>query len=268
MKMVQGAVTGIDPFVSWSTFKADTIEIPRGLFLGGIFYTAEEYTPPCHISFISGPDQDCLGTWGIADASGKELGQIVFGYNTPNVGNILTTDAEYGGCLKGKIYNYNNRPTDMTESDLPQSDLEVFLRSVYGEHALDPDSLIFDICVCCSVPANSQETYNIKSITLPENMVLEQDSNGMYYVAENTMPPTSGGFIQAINCSAGTSGAILTGPIVNIIPWTMSGTSTTSSGSTLHTSYTSSIGVEDIAIVGVNGGLLVGTKNQVGQQLS
>lgn len=273
--MLQGNTTGIDPFVPWSTFKGPTIEIPKGLFLGGIFYTSEEYVPPCHISFIYGEDQDCLGTWGIADSTGKELGQIIFTEANPNLGNILTTNVEYGGCLKGRIYNYNDRTTYDNQSnidELPKSDLEVFLKSVSGEHILNDDTLIFDVCACCSVPKKSVDQYKLTSVELAADTELKIDDNGMYYIAEKNSTPIQDDYIHSLICTAGSTTVELSGPVINIIPWTMADTTTTwtdgeppISGSTIHNE---SIGVEDISIVAANGGLVIGTKNQVSRQTS
>lgn len=262
--MLHGNITGIDPFVSWSTFRGPTLNIPRGLFYGGIFYTSEQYTPPCHVSYISGQEDELLlSTWGIADASGKELAQIYFEINNPVVGKILTLNGEYAGCLKGRPTNFNQNAVEIISgSTLIQGvELEVFLRSIRGEHVLNPDSLIFDACVCTGVPKNPTTAVALDNITLPPQYVLSVDDRGSYYLAENeNSGPTVNGLSSLTIVPTDGRAVTLTGEYLSITPWTIEGSYTVSGGVV---DYTNSVGGEDIGIKSVGGGLVIGPISRV-----
>ena len=280
--MLTGPITGIDPFVNWSTFKGPTLTIPRGLFYGGIFYTSEEYTPPCHISYIMGRDEVCLSTWGIADALGKELAQIYF-YDEdsaegsdpaldtwgPNVGHIIDINGNYAGCLKGQLYHY----IDPDAVDPEPSDLLVFLNNLRGEHILDSDSLILDICACGAIPKGGNNSATLNTIALPQDYELAQDDNQRYYIkkaadAENLQPVKSLTF-TATTPGPGVASATISGANLVIAPWTMP---TVVSGGTIvdgHSFITyeakeTDVG-SDIGITAVDGGIVIGRRGRLNE---
>ena len=122
-------ITGISPFSPLSTFSCNGLNIPRGMFLGGRFYTAQPYQAPIHISYINGANGEYLSTWGIADATGKELATVYFSAGSA-LGNIIGLDGQYAGCIKARNYNYCNSSVVSGGSALSTGDLAVFLQGV------------------------------------------------------------------------------------------------------------------------------------------
>ena len=194
------SITGIDPFSPLSSFTANTIKIPRGIFYGGIFYTSQPYLAPCHISYIQGPSDGWLGVWGVADQDGQKLGVIKFTDTPRLMGNIFTTAGDYAGCLAGRPVNFNaiaveftrsgNTITNVDESTV--QDLGVFLKSIHGTHILNTDSLVFDVCNCYTIGAGNNYSNYPRVIQLPEDCQLLPDADGRYYAA----PYSSGGTVE------------------------------------------------------------------------
>lgn len=172
-------ITGIDPFSNQSTFLCEGLSIPRGMFYGGCFYTAQSYQAPLHISYINRRNGAYLSTWGVADATGKELAAIFFTADSL-VGNIVGLDSQYAGCLKARRDNYSNaRISDNT------GDLNVFLQGLGKDYTLNSDTLVWSI-ECCSILApNVAEGPSIAGIELPADCVLTPDVTGAYYMAPN-----------------------------------------------------------------------------------
>jgi len=284
--MLTGPITGIDPFVNWSTFRGPSLVIPRGLFYGGIFYTSEDYDPPCHISYISGRDEVCLSTWGIADANGKELAQIYFydessddplsGWGA-NVGHIIDINGAYSGCLKGRLYHYYD--TSVEGSEEP-SDLVVFLNNLSGEHTLDTDSLILDVCVCCKTPIARDAVAKFNSIELPEGCACVPDDNGHYYIRHDQYSPDTNA-VKSLTFSTGDNSETISGEHLLISPYTLAPTVSGSiitvvdannkvirgTGTVNYDESTADVG-EDIGIDILDGGIVIGRRgklNEVGK---
>jgi hypothetical protein len=234
-------ITGIDPFAPISTFTAVSINIPRGIFYGGVFYTAQAYTAPCHISYIQGAVDDYLGVWGVADQTGEEIGSIKF-TNTPRlIGNIFTPDGTYAGCLVGRDVNFNAMSVNFTSSGSTSSttysnsasetvqDLSVFLQSIHGKHVLDTDTLVFDVGICHVIGEGNNYNNYPTVIQLPADCQLLADINGNYYAA----PYGSSGdaeslpVVKQITVSGATlvngnivpGSQVLSGANVSITPW-------------------------------------------------
>lgn len=284
--MLTGPITGIDPFVNWSTFKGPSLTIPRGLFYGGIFYTAEEYTPPCHISYIAGRDEVCLSTWGIADADGKELAQIYF-YDDPdpdnplsswgaNVGHIIDINGAYSGCLKGRLYHYYD--TNVSNVSQEPSDLVVFLNNLSGEYILDDDSLVLDVCACSGIPKKEDSLTSFEHLQLPADCSCVPDQNGFYYV-KKVADEGDNGVVKGItfNIPSNTPQTI-SGARLTISPYTMpqvvSGgvietvSSGTTSGGRCKVTYTPGSATDvgdDIGIDIVDGGIVVGRRGRLNE---
>lgn len=202
--MTNSFITGISPFTPQSTFRADTIQIPRGMFLGGRFYSADKYVLPCHISYISESE------WGIADSTGAEVGVVRFD-QTSGVGDIYTPAGEYAGCLKGKTSLFN-------DGDDNPPDLTVFRRSLTRIHTLDADTLVWDIN-CCSYLYDEPDAYPITKIVLPVGTELRADDNHQYYIAGTGGTETGGAnFLRTLTVCAGSQSVILNGRHLALVP--------------------------------------------------
>lgn len=174
------------------------------MFLGGLFYSADPYVMPCHISYMSATD------WGIADSTGADVGTIRF--NGAH-GDIYTPAGAYAGCLKGRSSLFNNG------DDVP-ADLAVFLNSITGVHQLDIDSLLWDINYCSYIGEENPSTA-YTSIRIPEDGILAIDGMGRYYITavEGDDAADAPSFLQALVVSGDLGGGTtLTGNHVALIP--------------------------------------------------
>ena len=215
-------ITGIEPFSPFSTFTCTGLSIPRGMFLGGCFYTTQSYRAPVYISYINCQSGEYLSTWGISDARGTELGVIYFKAGS-DIGHIIGLNGQYSGCLKARKDNYNNTPVTSTDS---AGDLGVFLRSLSKNYTLDPDTLVWDIANCSlldsGLPVNGP---TVASIVLPSDCVLKADSGGAYYMAEPDPAPGEASMLERLLINSGGSTLLmLSGSHVSILPYCMSTT--------------------------------------------
>lgn len=172
-------ITGIDPFSNQSTFLCEGLSIPRGMFYGGCFYTAQPYQAPLHISYINRSNGEYLSTWGIADATGEELATISFTADSL-VGDIVGLDDQYAGCIKARKENYCSASISSTTGDL-----NVFLQGLGKDYTLNSDTLIWNIECCSMLAPSTASGPNIVGIKLPEDCVLTADTTGAYYMAPN-----------------------------------------------------------------------------------
>ena len=246
--MTSPQLTGIDPFVPWSTFSAPTINIPRGLFYGGCFYTSDNFVPPCHISYITRDPSTGLSTWGISDASNTPLAAIQF---TLNIGHIFTLAGSYAGCLKGRYYNFNASPVDV-DGTTSASDLSTFLNNITGTHQLDPDTLILDCCNCYRLHSGvTGGTFN--TLELPADSELAMTDNGQYYIKPHSVTPSSAtGVLKTLKIITSGGSAELTKTHISIAPWC---TDLINSGGYVWNSK----GVEDVAVAVIDNGIVIGT---------
>lgn len=188
------------------------MSIPRGMFLGGCFYTAQNYEAPVHISFIQCADTDYMSRWGIADATGKELAIIYFKANSL-VGDIIGLDGQYAGCLKARQYNYCN-------AGVTGGDLGVFLQGLSKDYTLDADTLIWDICCCSMLTNNAVNGPHIAQIILPDDCTLAQDTQGAYYMRP-LVDATENDALRVLRITEAQSGGAylnLSGTHISILP--------------------------------------------------
>lgn len=249
-------ITGIDPFVPWSTFRCATLTIPRGLFYGGCFYTADNFTPPCHISYITATE------WGISDSANTELAVIRF---SGNLGNIYTLSGEYAGCLKGRFYNYDNTPvvSGATVTD-GTSDLSIFLKNITGTHQLDQDSLILDCCNCYRIPS-AVPAASFDSLRIPADGELAADvDTGAWYIRPVNSGAAGGGdYLSALTISGATTSVVLSGAHISITPWCADAANVYTSGGRAYASTWTPKGIGDVVVMVIDGGIVIGTHKGV-----
>lgn len=253
-------INGISPFTPGSTFACDGLSIPRGMFLGGCFYTAQDFIAPCHISYIAPPNGQYLSTWGVADAAGVALATVYFDIpveDAPIVGNIVGTDNQYAGCIKA-------RGTSYTNEILPAGDLSIFLRGLTKQYTLDPQTLVFDICCCTRLARNRTTAPTVAEISLPEDCGLALDDNNNYYMSSLVTPNTTTALKSLgfqYSSGASTYEVVLSGTHISILPWciTASAASPVSSGSYI-VSGGSVNGAQDIVVDVVDGAIVIATR--------
>lgn len=253
--------TGIAPFTPESSFICDTLSIPRGVFLGGCFYTAQQFTAPCHISYINAPTTQYLSVWGVADAEGASLATVYFAWPTSTepgksiIGNIIGNDGQYAGCIK-------SRKTLFTNDTLVVGDLPTFLRGLTQNHQLNSDTLIFDICNCTLLTPQPTTTPNIAQIVVPEDCVLDSDTQGIYYLRP-IQPSNTEHAMTTLRIYGGGSGSDLTGTHISLTPRTKNISELTSGSSGSVIASGTAIGVDnDVAIDVVDGAIVITTRGR------
>ena len=246
------------PFAAQSTFLCDGLSIPRGLFYGGCFYTAQAFVPPIHISYIA-PG----GVWGVADATGVELAQVHFTASSP-VGNIVGTDGQYAGCLKARIYDYCKTPASGGISTsggvISGGDLEVFLRGITRRYELDAATLILDICCCTALASYEVASPEIREIHLPDDCALVLDDNDNYYMSAIPEPSANTPALQRLVISGGSTSCTLSGSHVSILPWCETPVAVgTASGGYVPLTSGAPMGAQDITVSVVDGAIVIAT---------
>lgn len=265
-------ITGISPFSSLSTFNCNGLNIPRGMFLGGRFYTAQPYQAPIHISYINGAHGTYLSTWGIADATGKELAVIYF-YQNSAVGDIIGIDGQYAGCIKARNYNYCNSSVVSGGAAISTGDLAVFLQGIGSQYVLENDTLVWDICYCSVLAPNATVGPTFEQLLLPPDCGLASDMTGAYYISSRVVPNTDTALrvlrISGAPFNAANNYIDLSGAHVSILPLCVSG-GVVSSGSLIsggmYSGGTSCGAAEDILGAVVDGAVVLATHKEYPEQ--